>query len=129
MDEDALARVREIARRFPGVTERLSHGATCFFVQDKRPICYFHDHHHGDDRLTFWCPAPPGVAEEAAMAEPERFFRPPTSSSGVFSGWLGVVLAPLRDQTVDWDEVAAIIEEAFRLVAPRHLVVELDERP
>jgi hypothetical protein len=29
---------------------------------------------------------------------------------------------------VDWDEVAEIVTEAFRLVAPRRLVAELEGR-
>ena len=74
--------------RFPGVNERLSHGAPCFFVQDKRPLCYYHDDHHGDGRISLWCPAPPGVPEELVGAEPERFFEPTPSASGTFqAGW------------------------------------------
>ncbi len=96
MDDDCLARVRAIALDLPGVSERISHGVPCFFMSNNRPLCYFHDHHHGDERLTVWCPAPPGVPEEMSAADPEGFFMPPTSSSGVFSGWLGVVLDPLR---------------------------------
>ena len=126
MEDHPLARLRGIALALPGVTERVSHGAPCFFVADKRPICYFHDHHGGDDRVTLWCPAPSGVAEELAIAEPERFFQPATSKSGVFNGWLGVVLEPRCDQTIDWEEIAAVIEEAFRTVAPLRLVNELD---
>jgi hypothetical protein len=121
-----LARVRGIALGLPAVTERMSHGAPCFFVRDQRPVCYFHDHHGGDHRVTIWCPAPPGAAEELATADPERFFRPQPSSSGVFAGWLGVVLDPPPGGSVDWDEVAAIVEEAFRMIAPRRLVAELD---
>jgi hypothetical protein len=30
------------------------------------------------------------------------------------------------DVDVDWDEVAAIIEDAYRQVAPKRLLVELD---
>ena len=126
MEDHLLARVREIALALPEVTERVSHGAPCFFVADKRPVCYFHDHHGGDARVTLWCPAPSGVAEKLALAEPERFFQPAPSKNGVFNSWLGVVLEPLRDQTIDWDEIAAVIEEAFRTVAPLRLVNEFD---
>jgi hypothetical protein len=31
------------------------------------------------------------------------------------------------DVDVDWDEIAAIVEDAYRQVAPRRLVAELDE--
>lgn len=75
-----LGRVRSIALALPGVSEQLSHGAPCFFVPGNRALCYYHDHHHGDDRISLWCPAPPGVPEELVSPEPRRFFRPPTSA-------------------------------------------------
>jgi hypothetical protein len=123
-----LARVRGIALALPGITELVSHGAPCFFVRGRRPVCYFHDHHGGDSRVTIWFPAPPGAAEELAAADPGRFFRPQPSRSGVFADWLGVILDPPPSGGVDWDEVAAIMAEAFRMVAPRRLVAELDDR-
>lgn len=128
MDEgNPLARVRELVLCLPGVTEHVSHGAPCFFVGNRRPICYFHDHHGGDDRVTIWCPASPGTADELATVDPERFFRPQPSSSGVFSEWIGVVLDPAPHGGVDWHEVAAIVKEAFRLKAPPRLVAELGD--
>ena len=47
--------------------------------KDKRPLCYFHDDHNGDGRTSLWCPTPPGVQQELVSAEPQRFFKPPTS--------------------------------------------------
>ncbi len=126
VEGDLLTSVRGIALRLPEVNERFSHGAPCFFVRDRRPIGYFHAHHGGDDRVTLWCPAPNGVAEDLAAADAARFFRPRQSDSGVFADWLGVILDPAPDGGVDWVEVAAIMEEAFRLVAPRQLVARLD---
>jgi hypothetical protein len=123
-----LARVRSIALGLPAVTEMASHGAPCFFIGEKQPICYFHAHHGGDDRVTIWCPAAPGVADELASIDPERFFRPQPSRSGVFASWLGMVLDPPPSGGVDWAEVAAIMEEAFRLRASRRLIAELDDR-
>ena len=60
------------------------------------------------------------------MADPRRYFQPTPSASGVFSGWLGVYLDTVEDDRVDWKEVAAIIEDAFRTVAPKTLVAQLD---
>ena len=119
-------RVREIALALPGVNERLSHGAPCFFIHDKRPLCYYHDDHRGDGRISLWCPAPAGIAEELVDAEPQRFFAPASSASGTFSGWLGVFLDTSRPYKVDWDEIAAIIEDAYREVAPKKLIAQLD---
>ncbi|MDQ1458891.1 MAG: hypothetical protein QOI08_375 [Actinomycetota bacterium] len=128
MNARELDRVRRIALALPEVNERTSHGEPCFFVRDKRPLCYFHDDHNGDGRVSLWCPAPPGVQEGLVSAEPARFFAPPTSSSGVFSGWLGVYLDTAGSNKVEWGEIAAIIEDAYRHVAPKTLVVELDNR-
>jgi hypothetical protein len=61
--------------------------------------------------------------------DPRRFFAPPTSSSGVFSGWLGIYLDAKSDtRKLDWREVAAIVEDAYRHVAPKVLVAELDRQ-
>ena len=128
MGKRELDRIRKIALALPDVNERLSHGEPCFFVRDKRPLCYFHDDHNGDGRISLWCPAPPGVQEELVAAEPERFFRPPTSASGVFSGWLGVYLDTTGRNKVNWSEVAAIVEDAYRTIAPKALIAELDNR-
>jgi hypothetical protein len=123
-----LARVRKIALGLPGVSERESHGAPCFFIRGKRPLCYYHDDHRGDGRISLWCPTPPGVQQELVGSEPARFFEPTPSAKGTFSDWLGVFLDTTGNNKVDWGEVAAIIEDAFRLVAPKTLVAELDER-
>ena len=124
----ALDRVRQIALALPGVNERTSHGEPCFFVRDKRPLCYFHDNHNGDRRTSLWCPVPPGVHDEMVSAEPVRFFAPPTSSSGAFRDWLGVYLDTTQPQPVDWIEIAALVEDAFRHIAPNVLIRELDDR-
>src|SRR6266513_271638 len=108
-------------RRLGRGRERTSHGEPCFFVRDKRPLCYFHDDHKGDGRISLWCPVPPGVQEELVSAEPERFFQPPMSARGTFSGWLGVFLDTSGETEVDWDEITAILEDAFRHVAPKKL--------
>lgn len=123
-----LDRVREIAFALADVNERLSHGEPCFFVRDKRPLCYLHDNHNGDGRISLWCPVPPGVQEEMVSAEPERFFAPSASANGVFSQWLGLYLDTSGAHHVEWGEVVAILEDAYRHVAPARLVKELDAR-
>ena len=51
--------------------------------------------------------------------DPERFYRPAYVGP---SGWIGVRL----DVKPDWDEIAAVVEEGYRLIAPRKLVALLD---
>ena len=128
MSTPQLDRVRQIALALPAVNERMSHGEPCFFVRDRRPLCYFHDDHNGDGRVSLWCPAPPGVQEEMVSAEPIRFFVPPTSASGVFAGWLGVYLDTSGSNKVDWQEIADVLKEAYRHIAPKALVSELNKQ-
>ena len=124
-----LTRIRSVALALPEVNERLSHGAPSFFLRDKRPICYFHDSDFSSDgRVSIWCPAPPGGQDELVAIDPLVFFPPTPSSSGVFREWIGVFLDKLHDSTVDWHDVEDVIEDAFRLVAPKKLIVELEGR-
>ena len=123
---DELRHVRVIVLALPGVTERASHGEPCFFIQDRRPLCYFHDQHRGDDRISLWRPVPLGVPEALTASDCGRFFHPTPSASGVFAGWLGVYLDTDGDDRVDWNEIAGIIEEAFRTTAPKSLITQLD---
>lgn len=116
---DALSEVRRICLALPETSERLSHGAPTFFIRDKKTFTTFHDDHHGDGRMGIWCPAPPGVQEQMVENEPERFYRPPYVGG---RGWLGVNLGI----DPDWDEVAGIIGEAFRHVAPKTVLKLLD---
>jgi hypothetical protein len=93
MADRELARLRQITLALPEVNERLSHGAPSFYFRDKRPICYFHDADFAnDDRVSLWCPAAAGIQENLVGAEPERFFAPTPSASGVFRDWIGVYL-------------------------------------
>ena len=119
--DEALTRVRALCLALPEATERLSHGSPCFFVRDKKTFVMFTNDHHGDGRLALWCAAPEGAQEALTGADPERFFRPPYV--GV-RGWIGVRL----DIRPDWNEVAGLIDDAYRVVAPPKLVAQLDAR-
>jgi predicted DNA-binding protein (MmcQ/YjbR family) len=65
--------------------------------------------------------AAPGVQQALVGSDPERFFVPRYTGP---KGWVGVWL----DVDQAWDELAELIEEAYRLVAPKRLVARLDER-
>jgi hypothetical protein len=118
--DKALERVRAICLALPEVVERPSHSAPTFFVRDKKSIVMFHDDHHGDGRLAIWCAAPPGLQGELVGEEPDRFFIPAYVGH---RGWIGVRL----DRDVDWPEIAGIVEDAYRQVAPKTLIKQLDE--
>lgn len=116
---EPVERMREICGALPEVTERLSHGEPAWFVRGKKMFVTYADHHH-DDRLAFWCAAPPGARDALVASDPQRFFVPPYVGG---RGWLGVYL----DVTpVDWAVVEDLVEDAYRVVAPRTLVARLD---
>jgi len=115
---DPYVRLRELCLALPEVTERLSHGEPTWFVQVKKTFVTSSNHHH-DDRVAFWCAASDGAQETLVAEDPERFFRPPYVGH---RGWLGVYL----DVPVDWDQIADLVVDAYRRVAPRKLVAALD---
>lgn len=118
--QDPLENLRRVCLAFPEVSERLSHGEPTWFVRDKKTFVTYADHHH-DDRLAFWCAAPVGAQAVMVADAPERFFIPPYVGH---RGWLGVYL----DVPIDWDDIADIVEGAYRVIAPWRLVAELDSR-
>lgn len=120
MAEDPIERLRTICLAFPEATERLSHGEPTWFVREKKSFVTCSNHHH-DDRLAFWCAAPPGAQEVFVGSDPERFFVPKYVG---MRGWLGVYL----DVEVDWDLVEALVADAYRVVAPKTLSARLDPR-
>lgn len=118
---DPLEKLRRLCLALPETTERLSHGEPTWFVRGKKTFAMYADHHH-NDRLSFWCAAPDGAQEALVGSAPERFFRPPYVGH---RGWLGVYLDV---PGVDWDQIADLVTEAYRVVAPKRLVSELDAR-
>lgn len=113
-----LREVRAICLALPEVTERLSHGSPTWFAGKKTMVMYLDDH-HDDGRLALWVAAPPGVQRDMVEQEPDRFFVPPYVGH---RGWLGVRL----DRSPDWDEMADIVEDAYRVVAIKRLLTQLD---
>ena len=118
--EHALEEVRRICHGLPSVTERPSHGAPTFFINDKKSFLMFHDDHHGDGRLAVWCAAPMGVQATLVETEPERFFVPAYVG---YRGWIGLRL----DVDPEWDEVAQICADAWCTVAPKRLLAAFQD--
>ncbi|WP_030903803.1 MmcQ/YjbR family DNA-binding protein [Streptosporangium amethystogenes] len=118
MTDDPLESLRRLCLGLPESTERPSHGEPAWFVRGKKMFVMYADHHH-DDRLAFWCAAPPGVQEALSAEAPQRFFRPPYVGH---RGWLGVYL----DVPQDWAELTEIVTDAYRTVAPKHLLTRLE---
>ncbi len=116
--EDAAARVREICLDLPDVVEKPfgGHTAPSFRVRDKLFVMTSED----GRSMTF--KAGPGVQEALVASAPDRFFVPKYVGS---KGWVGARL----DTAQDWGEMAELIEESYRLIAPKRLIDQLDRHP
>jgi hypothetical protein len=122
---DGVERVRRLCLAFPEATERASHGEAAWFV--KKQFAMFADHHH-DDRVGVWAAAPEGAQARWLETAPDRFFRPPYVGA---RGWIGVYLdLPLTGPALAGhrDDLAEVIEDAYRHIAPVRLVRALDAR-
>lgn len=106
-----VERLRAICLALPGATEKLAWGEPTWRVKD-RLFAQLDDHHHGADHLAVWLPAPLGEQEAMIFTDPARFFRPPYVGH---KGWVGVRI----DGRPNWTAVASLVEQAYRLVAPR----------
>ena len=67
--------------------------------------------HHGDGRVSLSVKAPRGENTALAAADPARYFLPPYVAR---YGYVGVYL---DTDAVDWDEVAELLVESYRLSA------------
>jgi hypothetical protein len=117
-DDGLLERVRAIALAFPEATEGGGVGNPSWRVRDKI-FAMRHDTHAG--HWGIWCKAPPGAQRALVDGDPDRFFVPPYVGQ---HGWIGISLEV--DQ--DWDLVGDLIEESYRMTAPKRLVATLDAR-
>jgi len=105
-----------LALALPEAHEVEAWGAPTFRVKNKLFAMYAApSDHHGGGRPGVWVKAAPGNQQLMVSASPERFFVPPYVGK---SGWVGVWL----DQKPDWAEVAELLRDSWRLVAPKKLV-------
>ena len=110
---DPIERFRRLCLALPEVVEVETWGHPTFRVRNKMFAACGHD--DSDDRPTFSCKAPPGEQEALIERHPARFYRP--KYVGVH-GWVGAFL----DGRAPWDEIAEIVEEGWRMTAPKRLV-------
>jgi predicted DNA-binding protein (MmcQ/YjbR family) len=121
MPPSPLARLRKICLALPEAHEVEAWGAPTFRVRNKLFAMYAAaGNHHGDGRAGVWLKATPPNQALMVRADPSRYFIPPYV--GV-SGWIGVYL----DAAPDWSDVADLSHDAYRLIAPKKLLLELEK--
>jgi hypothetical protein len=111
---DPIARLREICLALPEAIEKEAWGEATFRVGGKM-FAMTDDNHHNSGHVSVWCKAPLMVQEILVNSDPERFFKPPYVGH---KGWVGVRLDVKK---VDWDELANIVADSYRMTAPKRL--------
>jgi predicted DNA-binding protein (MmcQ/YjbR family) len=109
---DRIERLRELCLRFPESQEQPFGGVTTptwrvngkIFAQwEPKPV------------EAVWFKAAPGGQSILVDSRPEVYFVPP------YMGLVGWVGARLASDVLDWDELAELIDESYRLIAPKRL--------
>jgi hypothetical protein len=116
-----LPRLRKLCLALPEAHEVEAWGEPTFRVRNRLFATYASARsHHGAGRPAVWFKAGAGNQTLMVRASPTRFFVPPYVGP---KGWVGAWL----DRSVDWDELADLLVDAYRLVAPRRLAAALEE--
>ena len=119
-DDPLLAQVRALALALPEADEKVSHGRPAFFT--KKVFCIYGGALKVDGE---WEQHPQSVLvqvtedEQHALVQDPRVFVPAYWGP---SGWIGVDV----DADTDWDEIAELLEDSFRLTAPKRAIIALD---
>jgi hypothetical protein len=122
---DLLDQVRAICLALPETAEKPPppQGSMTGFSVAGKNFAWFCDNHHGDGRIALWLKAEPGVQQMLVATDPVRFFIPPYVGP---KGWIG---ARVDVDGADWDEIAELVEDSYRMSAPRRLAGALDGAP
>jgi hypothetical protein len=110
-----LPKLRKICLALPQATEVPAWGTSTFRCGKIFAMYAPKNDHHGGGRDGVWLKAAFGVQELMIRDRPDRFFKPPYVGP---SGWIGVWL----DKRPNWTEVAELVEDSWRLIAPKKLV-------
>jgi hypothetical protein len=116
---DRLEQLRRMCLSLPEASEKETWGDPTWRVRDR--IFAMQKGNYEGGRASVWCKAPEGAQAELVASSPERFFVPPYVGQ---KGWVG---AHMDTPEVDWEELAEIIEDSYRLIAPKRLVALLDQ--
>jgi predicted DNA-binding protein (MmcQ/YjbR family) len=112
---DPRAPLRALCLALPEASEQQTWGDPTWRVRGR----IFAMEKRGDGRVSVWLKAPPGAQDVLVAADPARFFVPPYVGP---KGWIGLRL----DAEPDWNQVAALVRQSFRLVAPKRLAALVD---
>jgi predicted DNA-binding protein (MmcQ/YjbR family) len=106
--------LRKMALALPEAIEQETWGQPTFRVRKKIFVML------SEGEREAWVKSTHDEQRALIFMDPETFYVPPYVGP---SGWVGVWL----DGRADWDELAQLLRDAYRLVAPKRLLRALDE--
>jgi hypothetical protein len=113
VNESPLARLRSLCLGLPEAREVEAWDAPTFRVKTMFATYSAPDTYGA--RPAAWVKAAPSSQELLVAADPGRYFVPPYVGP---RGWVGVYL---DGPDVDWDELRALLADAWRMSAPKRL--------
>src|SRR5690242_9747323 len=118
-----LTKLRKVALKFPDTHEVEAWGTPTFRVKNKLIAMWASKETHvgKDGRDGVWVKATSMNQQYMLKHAPKRFFFPPYVGK---SGWIGVYL----DAKTDWDGLELLLEDAYRMTAPKKLLKQLPPR-
>jgi predicted DNA-binding protein (MmcQ/YjbR family) len=120
MPPSNLVRLRKICLALPEATEVESWGTPTFRIGKLFAMYAAPDSHHGDGREGVWVKSKHFTQDLLVRGMPHRYFVPAYVGP---SGWTGVYL----DRETDWNALADLLRDAYRLSASKKLAKLLDE--
>jgi hypothetical protein len=87
---------------------------TAFRIRGK-PFAHYVVNEHNDGRIALCCKAAPGAQGALVASDPARYYLPKYMAH---HGW---VCVDLDAGNVDWREIANLVTESYRLIAPKRL--------
>jgi predicted DNA-binding protein (MmcQ/YjbR family) len=116
-EDRRLVRFSKICLALPEAT-RSYEGRHAAFLARKRNFAYYLDNHHGDGIVAIACKVAPGENADLAARDPARFYLPAYIGP---RGWVALRLDTGSLGSLDWDEIAELAVDSYRLIAPKRL--------
>ena len=116
--DDSRKRLTAICLALPEATCK-DLGQHAAFLVRKKIFAYYLNDHHGDGVVGVTCKVAPGDNQVLVKAQPERFYLPSYLAS---RGWVAL---RLDVGELDWDEVAELMADSYRRIAPKRLAAEV----
>jgi hypothetical protein len=121
-EDPRLVRLTKICLALPETTRNYT-GQHAGFLVRKKTFAWFLNNHHGDGIVGVVCKVAPGDNSRLVASQPARFYMP------AYVGPKGWVALRLDTGEIEWDEVAELVSDSYRRIAPKRLAAQVKLSP